>query len=176
MNFFKSTPFRVKIIVVGFTISILTLIYIIHLKLNIDNSALEKNSGSIVPKTEVIVADEIPAQIGGETNATNINEKVGEDIKFIKNLIESKGLESSVKEFKAHPGFRVKSAEKLFPYLENGMSTFAITELLGEPNAKKSHIWHYTVFYSKFIEIHFDEANIVTNVIEVGVVNHEINN
>lgn len=62
-------------------------------------------------------------------------------------------------EFKANPGFRQHVAKKLIPHLKIGMTTQEVEALLGEPDRKSEDglFWKYTLFYSQFIDIRFDD-------------------
>jgi hypothetical protein len=86
-------------------------------------------------------------------------------------VAESARLLQTSTEFKASPGFREASAQKILPHLKSGMSAEEIVRLLGEPTEKKSDgaLWRYSVFYSKTIDVYFSPQARVEKVVSVGI-------
>jgi hypothetical protein len=75
-------------------------------------------------------------------------------------------IEIAISEFKTQPGYRMKAAEKLRPFIKKGMSAHAIEAFLGTPDEKikDESVWKYDLFYSLILVIHFDAQGHVEKV------------
>lgn len=84
---------------------------------------------------------------------------------------ESARLLQTPTEFKASPGFREASAQRILPHLKGGMTAEEVVRLLGEPTEKKSDgaLGRYSVFYSKTIDVYFSRQARVEKVVSVGI-------
>ncbi len=73
----------------------------------------------------------------------------------------------AVAEFKANPGFRQKVANEILPHLEGGMTQQEIKAILGEPDrvqeSAEGERWHYSLFYSMFIDIQFNREGALSS-------------
>jgi len=122
--------------------------------------------------TEIVAIPDVPKQkMATEAIPTsrNADRKVGEDVTFQKNTSYPDDLLPAMEEFRSNPGFRESSAKRLLPHLAEGMTVEAVTELLGKPTDKDDRVWRYSVFYSKLIEIYFDEKGAVTKIMPLGI-------
>jgi hypothetical protein len=137
-----------------------------------NTSQIQRASNFDNSETDTVVIAEAPEQeVAAEAPLTKLlaDRKAGEDVTPPNNHPDIDDLSPVIKEFKANPGFREGSAKKLLPRLTKGMAADAVAELLGAPTDKDDRVWRYSVFYSKAIEVYFDEKGVVTEIIPVGI-------
>ncbi len=77
-------------------------------------------------------------------------------------------IQMAIEEFKNNPGFRNEPAKILVPLLKIGMTTDDVEHLLGKPDSERQldegTAWGYGLFYSQFIDVHFDSDNKVEKI------------
>jgi hypothetical protein len=82
-------------------------------------------------------------------------------------------IAKAIHDFQATPDARHENdyavPRKLLPLLESGLSQNGVKAILGDPSRVNSNsggiYWHYGLFYSQFIDIHFDSEGRVQKVI-----------
>lgn len=134
-----------------------------------NTSHIQRASSFDSSETEAVVIAEASGQEEAPLTKPLADRKAGEDVTPPNNHPDIDDLSPVIKEFKANPGFREDSAKKLLPRLTKGMAADAVAELLGVPTDKDDRVWRYSVFYSKAIEVYFDEKGVVTEIMPVGI-------